>query len=132
MTNEELIAKAASVIKLKKTKSGQFGDVGSALLADNGKIYMGICADVGSNAVCAERTAIGTMMTEGEYKIKKIVAVWKDESGSEYVIPPCGNCRQYMRDIDAGNLETEVVLDKAKLVKLKDLLPYHDWWQKVD
>ena len=131
MTNEELINKAISVVKVKKTKSGLFGDVGSALLSEDGKVYTGVCADVGSNTICAERTALGTMMTEGEYKIKKIVAVWKDENGAVYVIPPCGNCRQYIHDIDEGNLETGVILDKDKTVKLKELLPYHDWWQKV-
>ena len=131
MTNKDLIKKAASVVKVRKTKNGLFGDVGSALVSDNGKVYVGICANVGSNTICAERTAIGPMMTDGEYKITKIVAVWKDENGIIYVIPPCGNCRQYIRDIEEGNLETEVVLDKDKMVKLKELLPYYDWWQKV-
>lgn len=132
MSNEELINKAASVIKVKKTKNGLFGDVGSALLSENGKVYIGICADVRSNTICAEQAAIGEMITDGEYKIKTIVAVWKDESGIIYIIPPCGNCRQYICDIAEENLETEVILDKEKLVKLKELLPYYDWWQKIE
>jgi len=71
------------------------------------------------------------MITDREYAIKKIVATWKDESGNIFVIPPCGNCRQLMREIHEENLEeTEVVLDKNKSVKLKDLLPYYDWRQK--
>ncbi len=131
MTNEELIQKAASVIKVRKTKSGLFGDVGCALISDEDKVYVGICADAGSNTICAERNAIGSMITNGEYKIKKIVATWKDEAGSVYVIPPCGNCRQFICEVDEANLETEVVLAKDKVVKLKELLPYYDWWQKV-
>jgi len=29
---------------------------------------------------CAEHTAISSMITKKEYKIKKIVAVWKDKN----------------------------------------------------
>ena len=100
MNNKTLIDKAASVVRAKQVKAGMIGDVGSALLAENGKVYLGVCLDVGSNTVCAEQNAIGNMMVEGESKIVKIVAVWKDKQGKLFVIPPCGNCRQYIKDID--------------------------------
>jgi len=74
MTNEDLIKKAASVIKTRKTKNGLFGDVGCALISAKEKVYVGICADVGSNVFCAEQNAMGSMITDGEYKIKKITA----------------------------------------------------------
>jgi cytidine deaminase len=80
---------------------------------------------------CAEHNAIGTMLTQKEYVIRKIVAVWKDDKGDVFVIPPCGRCREFMRQVDRANLETEVILDKDKTVRLEDLLPYHDWWQKI-
>jgi len=130
MTNEELIEKAASVVKTRKTKNGLFGDVGCAVLSDNNNVYVGICAAAGSNAICAEQFALGSMMATGEYKFKKIVAVWKDEKDNIFVIPPCGNCRQYMREINEDNLSSEIILDKGKVVSLKELLPYYDWWQK--
>lgn len=130
MDNRELIQKAASVIKTRKTKDGLFGDVGCALISESGRLYLGICADVGSNTFCAERNAIGSMITDGEYKIKTIVATWKDENDTVFVIPPCGNCRQFMQEVHKDNLETEVILDADKVVKLKELLPYHDWWQE--
>lgn len=131
MTNEELIQKAASVIKIRTTKGGLCGDVGCALISKNGKVYVGICADLGSNTFCAEKNAIGSMITDGEYGIKKIVATWKDEKNTIFVIPPCGNCRQLMREIDEENLDnTEVILDHDKVIKLKDLIPYYDSWQK--
>jgi len=72
------------------------------------------------------------MITNGEYRIKKIVAVHKDDQGVVFVIPLCGNCRQFIKETDKANLETEIILDIDKTVKLKKLLPYHDWWQKVD
>ena len=92
MNNEELIRKAASVINPKKIRGFLIGDVGCALITDKGTTYVGICADVGSNAFCAEHNAIGAMITAGEYRISQIVAVWKNEKGEIYVIPPCGNC----------------------------------------
>src|SRR3989338_3184662 len=123
-TNKELIKRAASVVKPKKVKDSLFADVGCALLSKKDKIYLGVCAGSGSNTFCAEKIAIGSMITNGEYEIKKIVAVWKDRAGKIFVIPPCGNCRQLIRETNEKNLGTEVILDKHKAVKLKELLPY--------
>jgi cytidine deaminase len=132
MKNNELINEAVLVINQIKIKNTQIGTVGCALLTDNNSIYKGVCIDTSSGmGFCAEHTAISQMVTNKEYKIKKIVAVWKDEEGSVFVIPPCGRCREFMRQINEENLEnTEVVLDKDKTVILKELLPYYDWWQK--
>jgi len=130
ITNQELIDKAASVVKPKKVKDSLFADVGCALLSKKNKIYLGVCAASGSNTFCAEKAAIGAMITNGEYEIQKIVAVWKDDKGKVFVIPPCGNCRQLIREVDEKNLNTDVILDKNKTVKLKELLPYFDWWKE--
>ena len=129
-SNLTLIREAASVIKTKRVKVSLFADVGCALLSRNNQLYYGICADSGSNTFCAETAAIAAMITSGEYEIKSIVAVWKDEAGSVFVIPPCGNCRQLMRETDESNLEAEIILDTDKKVTLKNLLPYYDWWKK--
>jgi cytidine deaminase len=133
MKNEELINIAASVINSKELKDGLVGDVGCALLSTNGKVYTGVCVGTNSNGYCAERVAIAKMITDDqEYKIDKIVATWKDDDGSLYVIPPCGHCRSAMHETDSENIyNTEVILDIDKVVKLKELLPYHDLWQKV-
>jgi cytidine deaminase len=128
--NVKLIKKAASVIKEKKIKDSLYADVGCALLSQKDKIYLGVCAESGSNVFCAEKIAVGSMLTNGEYKIKKIVAVWKDKKGNLFVIPPCGNCRQLFLEMDKKNLETEIILDKNKTVKLKELLPYSNWCKK--
>ena len=129
-SNLTLIREAASVIKTKRVKVSLFADVGCALLSRNNQLYYGICADSGSNTFCAETAAITAMITNGEYEIKSIVAVLKDEAGSVFVIPPCGNCRQLMRETDESNLEAEIILDTDKKVTLKNLLPYYDWWKK--
>lgn len=67
------------------------------------------------------------MVTAGEYRIEKIVAVWKDDAGVTYVLPPCGRCREFMRQIDQGNTDASVVLGSDKAVTLRELLPYTDW-----
>ncbi|MAG02818.1 cytidine deaminase [Candidatus Pacearchaeota archaeon] len=132
ITNQELIDKAASVVKSKKVKDSLFADIGCALLSKKNNIYLGVCAASGSNTFCAEKAAIGAMITNGEYEIKEIVAVWKDDKGKVFVIPPRGNCRQLIRETEEKNLNTDVILDKNKTVKLKELLPYFDWWKEQE
>ena len=43
------------------------------------------------------------------------------------VLPPCGRCREFIRQIDEANLDTRVVLSGDLVVPLRDLLPCHDW-----
>ena len=99
-------------------------------MSQEGKVYLGICASLGSAVFCAEQNAMGSMITEGQYRIAKIVAVWKDEDGCVHVISPCGHCRQMMMDLDKENLKTEIIMDHDKTVALEELLPHHTWWKK--
>jgi cytidine deaminase len=119
-TNKELIERAQSVINPKKIKHGfKVGDVGAALVTDKGNVYTGVCIDTISGlGFCAERAAIAAMVTAGEYRIKKIVAVTKT-----YIAPPCGACREFINQIHKDNINTEVIIGKNKVVKLKELLP---------
>src|SRR3989344_843142 len=131
MDANQLISQAKSVIRIRENGDFTIGDVGCALLTDKGNVYLGVCIDTSSSmGFCAEHNAIGSMITEGETKIKKIVAVWKDKNDS-YILPPCGRCREFMRQIDKANLETEVILAENKTIPLKELLPYHDWFEKI-
>ena len=129
-SNSILIKRAASLIQPRRIKDSLFADVGCVLLSQQNQIYNGVCAASGSNTFCAETAAIAAMITGGEYRIKKIVATWKDGRGKTFVISPCGNCRQLMRETDESNLEAEVILNEKKSVLLKELLPYYDWWQE--
>ena len=129
----ELIEKAASVVR--PTRIGDFtvGDVGCALVSEKGNLYLGVCIDVSSGmGFCAEHSAIAAMVTAGEFRIRKIVAIWKDDAQNTYVLSPCGRCREFIRQIDPSNLATEVILDYDKSLTLADLLPYHDWFHKTE
>ena len=134
MTNDELIQAAKSVLHLHTTEDGRvFGDVGAALLTHDGHVYTGVCVDTPSWGLCAERSAMATMITNKEYQVRKIVAVWEDDkSGKLHVVPPCGVCREFMRSVDHRNLETEVILGRDKSVKLSELLPEHKWPDPID
>jgi cytidine deaminase len=130
--NDELISEAQSVLNRQTINGRLHGDVGAALISEKGEVYTGVCVDTSGWGLCAERSAIAAMITAGEYSIKTIVAVWQedktiDPSGKLFILSPCGYCRQFMRDINEDNLETDVILDRDKVVKLKDLLPYNEW-----
>ena len=71
------------------------------------------------------------MVTAGEYRIVKIVAVWQDDKGDTYILSPCGRCREFIRQMDESNIETRVILDTDKVVTLAELLPYADWFHKI-
>ncbi|MBT7237539.1 cytidine deaminase [Candidatus Woesearchaeota archaeon] len=126
MTNEELIKKAKYVVKVRKPSDNvSMGDVGCALITEKGNLYLGISIDCCSGiGFCAEAGAIAAMVTKKEYKIKKIVAVSEDGK----VLPPCGRCREFIYQIDKSNLNTDVIIRKNKVVKLKALLP--ERWQE--
>jgi len=101
------------------------GGVAAAILTKKGNIYVGVCIDTASTlGMCAERSAIANMITNGESQIVKVVAVMSDGK----VGSPCGACREYMMQLDHESSEIEILLDleTKKTVKLKELIP--DWW----
>lgn len=79
--------------------------VGAAILAADGHIYTGVNVENVSFGltVCAERTALGSMMTAGCREIVAI-AISTADGGS-----PCGMCRQSLAEF-APDLESVPVL----------------------
>ncbi|MDQ3543505.1 MAG: cytidine deaminase, partial [Actinomycetota bacterium] len=99
-SNDELIAAAAAVLNPRPVGDRLFGDVAAALVTDVGTQFVGVCIDTGSGTgFCAEHAAIAAMVTAGEYRIARIVAVWRDEHDALYVLPPCGRCREFIRQV---------------------------------
>ena len=134
MDNLELIRSAEKILNKYVDDKGRIhGDVASAVLGRNGKIYLGVCIDTPTWGLCAERAALSAMITDGEYQFSKIVAVWRDNKINKLsVLPPCGHCRQFMRDINESNMESTVILGVNKFVKLKELIPYYEWPKTID
>lgn len=101
------------------------GGVAAAILTKDGNIYVGVCIDTASGlGMCAERAAIANMITCGEKRIDKVVALMPDGR----VGSPCGACREFMMQLDrnSGDIEILTELEPQKTVRLGELMP--DWW----
>ena len=124
----ELIEAAQAVLRPHRTGDRLFGDVAAVLVTEAGHRFAGVSIDTGSGTgFCAEHSAIAAMVTAGEYRIAAIVAVWRDEKTSLYVLPPCGRCREFMRQVDSANLDTTVLLQGGRSALVRDLLPEYSW-----
>lgn len=124
MTFDELYIQAKSVLNPRKlSDAAEAGGVGAALLSESGKVYKGVCIDTAcSMGFCAEHAAAAAMITAGESRVLKMIAVGSDGR----IMPPCGRCREFISQIHSDNLQTEVLVSQGTIVRLQDLLPY-DW-----
>ena len=103
-------------------------NVSAAALMASGRVFDGVNVENASYpcGICAERNAIGQAVSAGETKLVAIAIVGgKDHEISDYC-PPCGMCRQVMREF--GNpKEITVILAKSvadfKTYSLAELLP---------
>ena len=94
---------------------------GAAILSESERVYTGVCVDTGSSmGFCAEHAAAGAMITAGESRVIRMVAVRWDGR----IMPPCGRCREFIRQIHKDNLEAEVMVEEGVIVTLRELLPY--------
>ena len=102
------------------------GEVGAAIQSASGKIYTGVCVDTCSTlGICAERSAIFRMITEGEQTIRRVLAVMPDgKTGA-----PCGACRELMVQLMPETYKgIEIMLDyeAGRVITLGELTP--EWW----
>ncbi len=118
----ELYQKAKEVaVSRKLSPYAEAGSVGAALLTHNGNVYTGVCIDTScSMGFCAEHSAAAAMITGGENRIVKAVAVGEDGK----ILPPCGRCREFLRQLHEDNLKAEVMIARGRVVLLEDLLPF--------
>lgn len=121
----ELYQKALEVLHPRQVSEDiEAGGVAAALVTDQGNVYQGVCIDTAcSMGFCAEHAAIAAMLTTGENRVEKIVAVnWNRD-----ILPPCGRCREFLMQL--GNPDALVLVAKDTAVKVKDLLPFS--WQEA-
>ncbi len=124
VTFEELYLRAKAVTNPRKlSECAESGGVGASLLTPSGEIYTGVCIDTAcSMGFCAEHAAAAAMVTAGESRVLKMVAVGWDGR----VLPPCGRCREFISQLHDANLDAEIMVGEGVSVPLRDLLP-HDW-----
>ena len=104
------------------------GGVAAAIQSESGRIYTGVCVDTASTlGICAERNAIFQMLTNGEHRITRVLAVMPDgKTGA-----PCGACRELMVQLDPqryGDIQIMLDYEREKITTLGELTP--EWWIK--
>ena len=94
-----LIQRAFDVLPNSYAPYSKF-NVAAAVLCDSGKIYTGVNVENASYpaGLCAERNAIFHAGAEGERHIKAIVIIGGANGVITNYCPPCGVCRQVMRE----------------------------------
>jgi len=128
MDFDELYNAAKAVLNPRKlSEAAEAGGVGAALLGKSGRVYTGVCIDTAcSMGFCAEHAAAAAMVTAGESRVLRMVAVDWDSS----ILPPCGRCREFISQLHDDNGETEVLVSEGIVLRLAELLP-HDWRKKT-
>ena len=104
------------------------GGVAAAIQSESGRIYTGVCVDTACTlGICAERNAIFQMLTNGEHRITRVLAVMPNgKTGA-----PCGACRELMVQLDPQQYrDIQIMLDyeREKITTLGELTP--EWWIK--
>jgi len=102
--------------------------VSAALLCKDGTVYTG--ANIENAAytptVCAERAAFFKAVNEGKREFEAIVICGGKDGIPASYCPPCGVCRQVMREFCAPK-EFQIILAKSvddyKIFTLEELLP---------
>lgn len=125
-TDQELVDLATETQRIVALyQDSQAGSVGCALRSRSGATYTGICLDLHCGlGFCAEHHAVAEMLKACESIIETIVAV----GTSGHVVPPCGRCRELLWQVDSANRKTRVIMPRAKVMSLEELLPEH-WYE---
>lgn len=127
MTKKELARKAVEAMgHAYAPYSGYL--VGAALLTADGTVYQGCNIENASftPTVCAERTAFFKAIYDGKRDFRAIAVVGGKGGTVTGFFPPCGVCRQVMREFCRDDFEVYLVGrdNEIKALTLKDILPY--------
>lgn len=126
MKNEELLVRARQAMERSYSPYSHC-KVGAALLTKDGRVFEGCNIENAAYGptMCAERTAIFKAVSEGVTDFEKIAIVGGKDGEEDGIYPPCGVCRQVMREFCA--LDFPVILgrkDGFVETTLEELLPY--------
>lgn len=97
--------------------------VGAALLADDGRVYVGCNVEnvAYPEGTCAEAGAIAAMIASGAHKIVEAYVI----ADSPDPVPPCGGCRQKLSEFAARDVPVTLATTEGAKFKttVGDLLP---------
>lgn len=95
--------------------------VGAALEAADGRVFVGCNVENASYglAVCAERTAVATAITQGARRFRRIIVVTDTDPPAS----PCGACRQVLSEFAPSVEVIAVGPSSERRWLLDELLP---------
>jgi len=97
--------------------------VGACVLGNDGNYYAGCNVENVSFSItqCAEGSAVGNMISAGAKRIKKVVLI----SQSDLPIPPCGACRQRLKEFADHDVKVHMfnLAGKEIVMTIGELLP---------
>ena len=126
MTPEKLCELAIEAMSRSYSPYSGFS-VGAALLCKDGTVYLGCNIENASftPTVCAERTAIFKAISEGNREFAAIAVCGGKNGHLTGTFPPCGVCRQVMREFCEDDFPVYLVRpDGYDALTLADLLPH--------
>ena len=126
MTYEALCEQAKEAMKHSYSPYSGYR-VGAALLCGDGSVYCGCNIENASftPTICAERTAIFKAVYDGHRDLKAIAICGGKDGVIAGAFPPCGVCRQVMREFCDDDFEILLVSkDGFEAVTLAQLLPH--------
>ena len=121
--NFEKLFEAAKLVREKADVPYSNFKVGAAFLTSDNNIITGCNVENAAypQSQCAEATAIGNMISNGNKKIIEIVVI----GSGNLLCSPCGGCRQRIREFASLDIKIHMCNDKGhmKTSTLEELLP---------
>ncbi len=97
--------------------------VGAAIRGASGTVYAGCNVEnvAYPEGTCAEAGAIAAMVAAGETVLTEVYVV----AGSPTPVPPCGGCRQKLREFGKSDVEVTMATTGGieQVMTLEELLP---------
>lgn len=125
MSKEQLAEFAKEAMKFSYNPYSKYS-VGAALLCADGSVYKGCNVENASYGAtnCAERTAFFKAISEGKREFVAIAICGGKDGKITEPFPPCGVCRQVMREFCSDNFEIYLVSKNGiESYTLAQLLP---------
>ena len=100
--------------------------VGACLRAEDNTLYSGCNVENASYGltVCAENIALGQLISTGKKRIVEVVIVGGKIGGDRIFCPPCGRCRQVIREFALPDVRIHLTDGQdIKTYTLEDFLP---------
>lgn len=125
MTKEQLASLAKEAMEQAYSPYSGY-KVGAALLCKDGCVYTGCNVENASFSAtnCAERTAFFKAISDGKRDFVAIAICGGKSGVIKGAFPPCGVCRQVMREFCEDDFEIHLVTSKGMdTYTLEQLLP---------